>query len=386
MCNNNGHCRKFDAGTMCPSYPRHARREAPRRAAARTRCASRCPASSRPDLASRRGARGARPVRQLQGLPARVPDRRRHGAHEDRGRCTHWQAHARAHAARARSSRTCRAGRRWPRACRRSLNLRERSAGRSPRSASACSASARSARCRAGGATPFLRDAPRATTPDAGRRAVRRHVHQLLSSRRTPRDARSVLRAAGYRGRDRARGDASASRPLCCGRTLLTAGLVDDARAEARRIVDALAPHVAPRRGDRRPRAVVPASRCATSSWCWASATTRALLAVARVPGRGVPRRASSAPGALPLAAARRCRRSRALRARPLPPEGVRRVRRDASACSSWCPGLAVRGGRVELLRHGGQLRLRGGALRRRRWRWPSCRCCRRCARPTTTR
>ena len=29
MCNNNGHCRKFDAGTMCPSYPRHARRGAP---------------------------------------------------------------------------------------------------------------------------------------------------------------------------------------------------------------------------------------------------------------------------------------------------------------------------------------------------------------------
>ena len=29
MCNNNGHCRKFDAGTMCPSYPRHARRAAP---------------------------------------------------------------------------------------------------------------------------------------------------------------------------------------------------------------------------------------------------------------------------------------------------------------------------------------------------------------------
>ena len=28
MCNNNGHCRKFDAGTMCPSYPRDARRAA----------------------------------------------------------------------------------------------------------------------------------------------------------------------------------------------------------------------------------------------------------------------------------------------------------------------------------------------------------------------
>ena len=28
MCNNNGHCRKFDAGTMCPELPRHARRRA----------------------------------------------------------------------------------------------------------------------------------------------------------------------------------------------------------------------------------------------------------------------------------------------------------------------------------------------------------------------
>ncbi|MCF3934745.1 FAD-binding protein [Acuticoccus sp. M5D2P5] len=34
-------------------------------------------------------------------------------------------------------------------------------------------------------------------------------------------------------------------RPLCCGRTFLAAGLVDEARAEARRMVCALAPHVA---------------------------------------------------------------------------------------------------------------------------------------------
>src|SRR5205814_969312 len=31
---------------------------------------------------------------------------------------------------------------------------------------------------------------------------------------------------------------------LCCGRTYLTAGLVDEARREARRVVAALAPHV----------------------------------------------------------------------------------------------------------------------------------------------
>ena len=37
-----------------------------------------------PEFASRRRARGARPVRQLQGLPPRLPDRRRHGEDEDR--------------------------------------------------------------------------------------------------------------------------------------------------------------------------------------------------------------------------------------------------------------------------------------------------------------
>jgi Fe-S oxidoreductase len=55
------------------------------------------------------------------------------------------------------------------------------------------------------------------------------------------RAAERVLRRAGYRvfSPDPARG-----RPLCCGRTFLSAGLVDEARAEARRMVDALAFHV----------------------------------------------------------------------------------------------------------------------------------------------
>ncbi len=55
------------------------------------------------------------------------------------------------------------------------------------------------------------------------------------------RAAERVLTRAGYRvvSPDPARG-----RPLCCGRTLLAAGLVDEAREEARRTVAALAPHV----------------------------------------------------------------------------------------------------------------------------------------------
>jgi FAD/FMN-containing dehydrogenase/Fe-S oxidoreductase len=50
--------------------------------------------------------------------------------------------------------------------------------------------------------------------------------------------ARRVLRAAGYRAVP-AR-VAEGARPLCCGRTYLAAGMVDEARAEARRTLDAL--------------------------------------------------------------------------------------------------------------------------------------------------
>ena len=52
--------------------------------------------------------------------------------------------------------------------------------------------------------------------------------------------ALAVLTAAGYRVHLAAGG----GRPLCCGRTFLAAGLVEAARAEARRVVRALRPHV----------------------------------------------------------------------------------------------------------------------------------------------
>ena len=51
-----------------------------------------------------------------------------------------------------------------------------------------------------------------------------------------------VLARAGYRVLT---ADPPSGRPLCCGRTFLAAGLVDEARHEAKRMLDALAPHVA---------------------------------------------------------------------------------------------------------------------------------------------
>ena len=56
------------------------------------------------------------------------------------------------------------------------------------------------------------------------------------------RAALSVLTAAGYRVHVAAPADGG--RPLCCGRTFLAAGLVDQARQEAKRLVDALRPYV----------------------------------------------------------------------------------------------------------------------------------------------
>jgi FAD/FMN-containing dehydrogenase/Fe-S oxidoreductase len=55
------------------------------------------------------------------------------------------------------------------------------------------------------------------------------------------RAAERVLSRAGYRV---VSPDPASDRPLCCGRTFLSAGLVDEARHEARRLMDGLAPHL----------------------------------------------------------------------------------------------------------------------------------------------
>ncbi|MGH8721311.1 MAG: (Fe-S)-binding protein, partial [Burkholderiales bacterium] len=59
-----------------------------------------------------------------------------------------------------------------------------------------------------------------------------------------PENARSAMRlldAAGYRVHG---ADPASGRPLCCGRTFLAGGLIDEARAEARRTLEALRPFV----------------------------------------------------------------------------------------------------------------------------------------------
>ena len=94
------------------------------------------------------------------------------------------------------------------------------------------------------------------TRPGAGREVVL--LVDTFNRYFEPENARAaerVLKRAGYRvvSPDPARG-----RPLCCGRTFLSAGLVDEARREARRMLDALGAVCRGRHADRRARTLLP--------------------------------------------------------------------------------------------------------------------------------
>ena len=85
MCNNNGACRKLTGGVMCPSYRvTRDERDVTRGRANTLRLA--VTGQLGPDaLISDEMAETLKLCVSLQGLPARMSDRRRHGAHEDRG-------------------------------------------------------------------------------------------------------------------------------------------------------------------------------------------------------------------------------------------------------------------------------------------------------------
>ncbi len=241
MCNNNGACRKLEGGVMCPSY-RATRDEKDVTRGQRQYIAA---GDLRPVGSRRVGLRrddgDAETLRLLQGLPARVPDRRRHGPHEDRG-----AGRARQHA----------------RACR----LRDRLVGYLPRYAALASRFAWFANLR--NRSALLRALFEKVAGISAKRALpafRSDTFQSDSEVVGPADghevvlfadtfnrayerenldaAMRVLVAGGYRVH--LPKPASGTRPLCCGRTFLSAGLVDEARAELDRLVQTYAPFAA---------------------------------------------------------------------------------------------------------------------------------------------
>ena len=285
----------------------------------------------RPARAGRAGLRrddgDAETLRVLQGLPPRMPDRRRHGQDEDRGagraqrqstgfRCaTGWSAICRA--MRGLAARLAPLAN-WRNNSPLLRRLFEKFAGISaqralPRMAARCVQARR-----------------RGVGPADGREVVlfadtfnRAYERENLDA------ALRVLVAGGYRVHIPRPADGG--RPLCCGRTFLSAGLVDHARAELDRLVATYAPFAA--RG-------VPIVGLEPS--CLLTLRDELLSlrsdddAQKRQRARAVVRGISGARGrGRPPAAAARPHRRQGAGARPLPSEIVRRVQAGRAGASA---------------------------------------------------
>ncbi|WP_447555374.1 FAD-binding and (Fe-S)-binding domain-containing protein [Vreelandella sp. EE22] len=239
MCNNNGHCRKFDAGTMCPSY----------RATLDEKHLTRGRANTlRLVLSGQLGNEGLASDSVKEALDLCVSCK---GCRRD---CPTGVDMAKfkieARTARARLK---------------GLSLRDRMVGEMPRYAPW--AARVSGLTKAVERLPFLavpikkalKLAPQRAFPaftgnylaedhrrgdgEAGLREVLLFVDTFNNYMESAnaRAAQRVLEAAGYRVHLNV---TKGQRPLCCGRTYLSAGQFDKAKAEARRTLDHLMPFV----------------------------------------------------------------------------------------------------------------------------------------------
>ena len=241
MCNNNGHCRKFDAGTMCPSF----------RATGNERDLTRGRANTlRLALSGQLGAGAltSEAMREAMDLCVSCKGCRREcptGVDMAKMKIEFLYHYQKRHGLSFKHRLVAWLPRYAPWAARLPAlaNLRDAVPGLARLSERLLGLSALRALPR------WRRDAfhlDRAPAPQ--RNAAGNEVVLLVDTFNNyfePDNARAalaVLEAAGYRVH-RARA-ADGGRPLCCGRTFLASGLVDQARGEARRTIAALQPFV----------------------------------------------------------------------------------------------------------------------------------------------
>jgi FAD/FMN-containing dehydrogenase/Fe-S oxidoreductase len=239
MCNNNGHCRKFDAGTMCPSYRVTKDEQHVTRGRANT---------LRLALSGQLGEHGlASPeVKEVLDLCVSCKGCKRDcptGVDMARMKIEARAAWVRQHGIGLREKIVAFMPRYAPLASRlRAVAgladsfpglpaLVKRTLGFAPQRALP--------RFR----KPFLASAPANQSVGASAKEVLLFV-DTFNNYMEPENAHAaqqVLEAAGYTVHFNTR---VGERPLCCGRTFLAAGLVDEAKQEARRTLDALKPWV----------------------------------------------------------------------------------------------------------------------------------------------
>src|SRR6266542_1008714 len=245
MCNNNGHCRKFDAGTMCPSYRATRDEQHVTRGRANT---------LRLALSGQLGpeAIASQAVRDALDLCVSCKGCRREcptGVDMAKMKIEflhHWQ---RAHGISVKDRLVAHLPRWAPWASRVPwlFNLRNNVPGIAKLGEWGLCLSARRS-LPAWRSDPFLCDTG-GPSDDTAQSADVVLLVDTFTNYFEPENARAalaVLHAAGYRVHVARAGadDDERGRPLCCGRTYLAAGLVDEAKREARRVVAALSPHV----------------------------------------------------------------------------------------------------------------------------------------------
>jgi Fe-S oxidoreductase len=219
MCNNNGHCRKFDAGTMCPSY----------RATLDEKHLTRGRANTlRLALSNQLGAEGEDAVKAALDLCVSCKGCKREcptGVDMARMK-VEFLAHYKA---------------------KHGLSTRDRAIGYLPRYAPWAARMAPLSNLASSLLKSSLGFAAKRALPKWRSDFFRDEGHadgdvvlfvdtfNRYFEPDNARAAKKVLEAAGYR--------VHAPRGLCCGRTFLSAGLVHEAKKEARKMVEALAPH-----------------------------------------------------------------------------------------------------------------------------------------------
>ncbi|MEO8629017.1 MAG: FAD-linked oxidase C-terminal domain-containing protein [Betaproteobacteria bacterium] len=239
MCNNNGHCRKFDAGTMCPSFRVTGDEKHLTRGRANTLRLALSGQLGSDALSSPEMYETLELCVSCKGCKRECPT----GVDMAKMKVEVMHRYTQAHGLTARQRAIAYLPRYAPWASRVAplVNLRDRVASLARLSERWIGLSAKRSLPRWSSA-PFLRHAG-AATPIAGSKEVVL-LADTFSNYFEPENAHAalaVLRAAGYdvhlaRPLD-------SSRPLCCGRTFLAAGLVQEARAEAVRMLEALLPY-----------------------------------------------------------------------------------------------------------------------------------------------
>ena len=240
MCNNNGHCRKFDAGTMCPSF----------RATGDERHLTRGRAKTlRLALSGQLGpdALVSDAMRDTMELCVGCKGCRREcptGVDMARMKIEFQNQYRKRHGLTLRQKLIAFLPRYAPVAAKLAplLNLRDAIPGAAWVTEKLFGLSARRSLPR-WSSQPFAA----ASAPPASGMSGRKVVLLVDTFSRwfepdNARAAQKVLAAAGYEVEIAVSADNG--RPLCCGRTFLAAGLVDEAKVEARRMLQALKPYV----------------------------------------------------------------------------------------------------------------------------------------------